>query len=98
MVTVLDNTVGGFLSLSLQRLLGTIVGGGSSIIVMTVTRAIFHPKWEWPACVVLGALMFIQVFFITKLKMRPNMAYTGSIVRLSLYIYAFFFFSYYKKL
>lgn len=80
-VTVLDNTVGGFLNLSVQRLLGTLIGGGSSIVVMTITRAIFHPRWEWDAALLLGFLMFIQVFFIAKLKMMPNMAYAGSIVR-----------------
>ncbi|KAI8639520.1 aluminum activated malate transporter-domain-containing protein [Parasitella parasitica] len=78
-VTVLDNTVGGFLNLSIQRLIGTLIGGGSSIVVMTITRAIFHPRWEWDAALVLGFLMFIQVFFIAKLKMMPNMSYAGSI-------------------
>lgn len=76
----MDTTVGGFLSLSLQRFFGTIIGGAASIVVMTITRAMFHPKWEWPAAVVLGTFMFIQIFFIAKLKMRPNMAYSGSIV------------------
>lgn len=79
-VTVLDNTVGGFLNLSIQRLLGTLIGGGFSIVVMTITRAIFHPRWEWDAALLLGFLMFIQVFCIAKLKMMPNMAYAGSIV------------------
>ncbi|CAO0801494.1 unnamed protein product [Mucor circinelloides] len=78
-VTVLDNTVGGFLNLSIQRLLGTLIGGGFSIVVMTITRAIFHPRWEWDAALLLGFLMFIQVFCIAKLKMMPNMAYAGSI-------------------
>ncbi|CEP11152.1 hypothetical protein [Parasitella parasitica] len=78
-VTVLDNTVGGFLNLSIQRLIGTLIGGGSSIVVMTITRAIFHPRWEWDAALLLGFLMFIQVFFIAKLKMMPNMGYAGSI-------------------
>lgn len=80
MVTVLDNTVGGFLNLSVQRTIGTILGGGSSIVAMTITRVAFHPNWEWQASVVLCFLLFIQVFFISKVKMMPNMAYAGSIV------------------
>lgn len=79
-VTVLDNTVGGFLNLSVQRLMGTLIGGAASIIVMTLTRACFHPNWDWPAAVVLCVLMFIQVFFIAKLKVIPKYAYAGSIV------------------
>jgi hypothetical protein len=79
-VTVLDNTVGGFLTLSLQRLIGTIIGGGSSIVIITITRAIFHPKWEWQAVVFFCSLMSVQVFFLAKLKIKPNMAYTGGIV------------------
>jgi uncharacterized membrane protein YgaE (UPF0421/DUF939 family) len=79
-VTVLDNTVGGFLNLSVQRLMGTVIGGAASIIIMTITRAIFHPNWEWQAAVLLCFLMFIQVFFIAKLKVLPNFAYAGSIV------------------
>jgi hypothetical protein len=79
-VTVLDNTVGGFLSLSLQRLMGTLIGGVGSIVSMTITRAAFHPRWEWEAIVLLCFLLFLQVFFITKLKTKPNMAYTGGIV------------------
>ncbi|GAA5803468.1 aluminum activated malate transporter-domain-containing protein [Helicostylum pulchrum] len=78
-VTVLDNTVGGFLNLSVQRLMGTLIGGAASIVVMTITRAIFHPNWEWQAAVVLCVLMFIQVFFIAKLKVIPKYAYAGSI-------------------
>ncbi|KAI8376952.1 aluminum activated malate transporter-domain-containing protein [Blakeslea trispora] len=78
-VTVLDNTVGGFLNLSLQRLLGTIIGGVSSIAIMTITRAIFHPEWNVKAEVLLCVLMFIQIFLIAKIKMMPNMAYAGSI-------------------
>lgn len=81
MVTVLDNTVGGFLNLSVQRLIGTLIGGASSIIIMTITRAIFHPRWEWDATVLLCFLMFIQVFFISKIKVKPNFAYAGSIVK-----------------
>ncbi|KAI8993257.1 aluminum activated malate transporter-domain-containing protein [Pilobolus umbonatus] len=78
-VTVLDNTVGGILSLSLQRLIGTLIGGLSSMVIMTVTRLIFHPQWNWKAEVLLASLMFIQVFFIAKIKMRPNMSYAGGI-------------------
>ncbi|KAI8890905.1 hypothetical protein K501DRAFT_305381 [Backusella circina FSU 941] len=78
-VTVLDNTVGGFLSLSIQRLMGTLIGGVASIISMTITRAAFHPKWGWEAIVLLCFLLFLQVFFIAKLKTKPNMAYTGGI-------------------
>lgn len=78
-VTVLDNTVGGFLALSIQRMMGTIIGGGLSIVVMTVTRAIF-PDWSWKADIMLCALMFCQVFTIAKIKLRPNMNYAGGIV------------------
>ncbi|KAI8369138.1 aluminum activated malate transporter-domain-containing protein [Choanephora cucurbitarum] len=78
-VTVLDNTVGGFLNLSLQRLLGTIIGGVSSIAIMTITRAIFHPEWNVKAEVLLCVLMFVQIFCIAKIKMMPDMAYAGSI-------------------
>lgn len=79
-VTVLDNTVGGFLNLSVQRLMGTLIGGAASIVIMTITRAIFHPNWEWQAAVMLCCFMFIQVFFIAKLKVLPKYAYAGSIV------------------
>lgn len=79
-VTVLDNTVGGFLSLSIQRMIGTIIGGGLSIIVMTISRAIY-PEWEISATVLLCALMFCQVFIIARIKLRPNMNYAGGIVR-----------------
>ncbi|KAI7890866.1 aluminum activated malate transporter-domain-containing protein [Mucor mucedo] len=78
-VTVLDNTVGGFLNLSVQRLMGTLIGGAASIVIMTITRAIFHPNWEWQAAVMLCCFMFIQVFFIAKLKVLPKYAYAGSI-------------------
>ncbi|CDS09250.1 hypothetical protein LRAMOSA10610 [Lichtheimia ramosa] len=77
-VTVLDNTVGGFLSLSIQRMIGTIIGGGLSIIVMTISRAIY-PEWEISATVLLCALMFCQVFIIARIKLRPNMNYAGGI-------------------
>lgn len=75
----MDNTIGGFLTLSIQRMMGTIIGGGLSIIVMTVTRAIF-PVWSWKAIVLLCTLMFCQVFIIAKFKLRPNMNYAGGIV------------------
>ncbi|RCI05203.1 hypothetical protein CU098_013114 [Rhizopus stolonifer] len=78
-VTVLDNTVGGLVNLSLQRLLGTIIGGVSSIVVMTITRAIFQPSWDHRAIILLCFLMFVQVFFIAKIKIKPNTAYAGSI-------------------
>lgn len=84
-MTVLDNTVGGFLNLSVQRLMGTLIGGAASIVVMTITRAIFQPNWEWQAAVVLCVFMFIQVFFIAKLKVIPKYAYAGSIVCSLLY-------------
>lgn len=80
-VTVLDNTIGGFLALSIQRMIGTIIGGGLSIVVMTITRAIF-PVWSWKAIVLLCFLMFFQVFLIAKIKLRPNMNYAGGIVSL----------------
>lgn len=76
-----DNTVGGLLSLSLQRLLGTLIGGMCSIVIMTATRAIFHPIWEWEASVLLCFLMFIQVFFISLIKISTNYAYVGNIVK-----------------
>ncbi|KAI8140796.1 aluminum activated malate transporter-domain-containing protein [Fennellomyces sp. T-0311] len=77
-VTVLDNTVGGFIALSIQRMIGTIIGGGLSIIVMTVSRAIF-PTWSPGATVFLCFLMFCQVFTIARIKLRPNMNYAGGI-------------------
>ncbi|PHZ12565.1 uncharacterized protein RHIMIDRAFT_282546 [Rhizopus microsporus ATCC 52813] len=78
-VTVLDNTVGGFLTLSIQRIFGTIIGGSASIIIITITRAIFNLQWDWRAEVVLCILMFIQIFFISKIKLIPNYSYAGSI-------------------
>ncbi|KAI9271900.1 aluminum activated malate transporter-domain-containing protein [Phascolomyces articulosus] len=77
-VTVLDNSVGGFLSLSIQRMIGTFIGGGLSIVVMTISRAIF-PVWSPGATVFLCFLMFCQVFAIARIKLRPNMNYAGGI-------------------
>lgn len=81
MVTVLDNTMGGMLTLGMQRILGTLIGGGLSIIVMTIVRAIFQPYWDARAVVVLNILMFIQVFIIAKIKLIPNYAFAGGIVK-----------------
>ena len=83
MVTVIDNTVGGFISLSIQRMIGTIIGGGLSIVVMTISRAIF-PVWNPGATVFLCFLMFCQVFTIARIKLRPNMNYAGGIVNILL--------------
>lgn len=78
-VTILDSTIGSFLSLSIQRFLGSVIGGAWSIVNMTVTRAIF-PVWDWSALVLLCVLMFIQVFFIAKLKLHPDYTMAGGIV------------------
>ncbi|CAO3686774.1 unnamed protein product [Rhizopus stolonifer] len=78
-VTVLDNTMGGMLTLGMQRILGTLIGGGLSIIVMTTVRAIFQPYWDARAVAVLNILMFIQVFIIAKIKLIPNYAFAGGI-------------------
>ncbi|KAG2225302.1 hypothetical protein INT45_005546 [Circinella minor] len=45
-VTVLDNSVSGFLALSIQRMIGTFIGGGLSIFVMTLSRVIFPIIWS----------------------------------------------------
>lgn len=79
-VTILDNTVGGFLTLSFQRIIGTVVGGVLSIIVMTIVRAIFQPQWDARAAVLLCFFMFAQVFVIARLKQLPNYSYAGGIV------------------
>jgi hypothetical protein len=81
-VTILDNTVGGFLTLSFQRIIGTVVGGVLSIIVMTVVRAIFQPQWDARAAVLLCFFMFAQVFIIARLKQLPNYSYAGGIVNI----------------
>ncbi|KAF7720898.1 hypothetical protein EC973_005799 [Apophysomyces ossiformis] len=60
-------------------MIGTVIGGGISIIVMTVTRAIFQPTWSWHAALLLCILMFCQVFVIARIKLLPTMAYAGSI-------------------
>ncbi|KAG1052695.1 hypothetical protein G6F43_005177 [Rhizopus delemar] len=78
-VTILDNTVGGFLTLSFQRIIGTVVGGVLSIIVMTIVRAIFQPQWDARAAVLLCFFMFAQVFVIARLKQLPNYSYAGGI-------------------
>ncbi|KAI7856743.1 aluminum activated malate transporter-domain-containing protein [Circinella umbellata] len=77
-VTVLDNSVGGFLALSIQRMIGTFIGGGLSIFVMTLSRVIF-PIWSPGATVFFCFLMFCQVFAIARIKLRPNMNYAGGI-------------------
>ncbi|KAI9256244.1 aluminum activated malate transporter-domain-containing protein [Sporodiniella umbellata] len=78
-VAVLDNTIGGFLTLGIQRIIGTIIGGVASIVVMTVVRAIYSTDWSWRPALLLCILMFIQIFFIAKIKLIPNYSYAGSI-------------------
>ncbi|KAI9263767.1 aluminum activated malate transporter-domain-containing protein [Sporodiniella umbellata] len=78
-VTVLDNTMGGMFTLGMQRMLGTLIGGALSIIVMTIVRAMFEPYWDARSVVVLNIFMFIQVFVIAKIKLMPNYAFAGGI-------------------
>lgn len=84
MVAVLDNTIGGFLTLGIQRIMGTIIGGVASIVIMTIVRSIFRYNWDWRPTLLLCVLMFIQIFFIAKIKLIPNYSYAGSIVRIPL--------------
>lgn len=81
-VAVLDNTIGGFLTLGIQRIMGTIIGGVASIVIMTIVRSIFRNNWDWRPTLLLCVLMFIQIFFIAKIKLIPNYSYAGSIVRI----------------
>ncbi|KAG0757412.1 hypothetical protein G6F57_002173 [Rhizopus arrhizus] len=78
-VAVLDNTIGGFLTLGIQRIMGTIIGGVASIVIMTIVRSIFRNNWDWRPTLLLCVLMFIQIFFIAKIKLIPNYSYAGSI-------------------
>ncbi|KAI8084655.1 aluminum activated malate transporter-domain-containing protein [Halteromyces radiatus] len=68
-----DNTVGGFVFLGGQRILGTLIGGGLSMIGMTLARVLF-PTWGISANIFLSCYLFVQVLSITKLKERPQIA------------------------
>ncbi|RCH88898.1 hypothetical protein CU098_006224 [Rhizopus stolonifer] len=75
----MDNTIGGFLTLGIQRIMGTIIGGVASIVIMTIVRSIYHTGWSWRPALLLCVLMFFQIFFIAKIKLIPNYSYAGSI-------------------
>ncbi|KAI9475435.1 MAG: hypothetical protein EXX96DRAFT_573291 [Benjaminiella poitrasii] len=78
-VAVLDPTVGGMLTLSFQRAIGTLSGGFFSWLAFTSTRWLFlHDDWNWRCSIVLSLFMFCQVFGLAKWKLIPNMANTAN--------------------
>jgi hypothetical protein len=86
---VLDNTVGGFLNLSIRRIVGTVVGGVAAMVGMTIIRVIFS-TWNIGADFVLASYFFVQVFCIAKLKHRPALSNACSIVSPPFSFFSFF--------
>ncbi|KAI8059213.1 hypothetical protein BC940DRAFT_351254 [Gongronella butleri] len=82
-VMVCDNTIGGLMNLSVQRFIGTVLGGILTMVAMTITKLIFK-NWTVASDVVLGMLMFAVVFIIGKIRHRPTGAQAGNVALLTM--------------
>ncbi|KAL0079511.1 hypothetical protein F4703DRAFT_1918868 [Phycomyces blakesleeanus] len=77
-VTILDTSLGGTLHSSTQRMFGTLISASLSVFSMVVSKAIF-PQWNWHAAILFTTFLFLQAFFIAKIKQRPSTAFAGNV-------------------